>query len=125
MPEPDWDSYANFSRWEFECRCGCGRAEMDATFLFWLQEIRTEFDHPMTISSGFRCPDSDTTAARHRTGEGSDIVIAAPWAKVLLKLALGADVLGLGIRQHGTWNKRILHLDRIEGRESLWTYDSE
>lgn len=119
----DWDENPNFSEHEFMCRCGCGRAEMDPDFMSWLQSIRTEVGQPFIISSGFRCLESDTSAARHRTGKAVDIVISNPWASIIMDLAIERGVDGKGMRQHGLRDKRFIHLDRT-GRSAFWTYEA-
>jgi hypothetical protein len=45
---------SHFTDAELACKCGCGMG-LDRNFRKLLEEIRTEFGRPMTISSGARC----------------------------------------------------------------------
>ena len=50
------DLSKNFSRREFECRCGCGFDTVDAALLKILQEdIRDYYNAKVTLISGCRC----------------------------------------------------------------------
>ena len=50
------DLTANFSRWEMECRCGCGLCNMQEEFMERLQAMRLYYGAPMPINSAARCP---------------------------------------------------------------------
>ena len=120
----DWDKYPNFTRDEFVCRCGCDKVDMDTDFMEWLQFLRTELDHPMTISSGFRCSAHNqavggTENGPHTTGKAADIAIDGVWADALLELAIKHGARGKGIKQHG--DGRFLHLDLLT-RKATWSY---
>ena len=128
----DWSRYPNFSRAEFLCRCGCGRADMDPNFMTWLQGLRDVFKRPMIVSSGFRCPEynarvsSTGTDGPHTTGKAVDIAVAGAAAFYLLSLAIMRGVQGVGPKQHGPWGARFIHLDMLADgdhpRPRLWTY---
>ena len=50
------DLSKNFSRSEFECRCGCGMRVIDAELVKVLEEVREAFGGKrITITSGNRC----------------------------------------------------------------------
>lgn len=123
----DWN-FENFSEKEFACKC-CGEAPMDEAFVSALQDLRTSYNRPLTISSGYRCPahnqavSSTGAAGPHTTGKAADVVIAGADAIELLKLALDR-FNGIGVNQRGAWEKRFIHLDLIEGsnRPAIWTY---
>lgn len=42
---------------EYECRCGCGKADLSEKLLLLLDRIREAIDRPLTITSGLRCRD--------------------------------------------------------------------
>ena len=70
----------HFSRSEFECQCGCGGNTVDVELLRVLEDVRTYFDKPIVINSGFRC-DSHNTAvggsklSQHTRGKAADFRI--------------------------------------------------
>ena len=49
------DLSANFSEWEFRCKCGCGEVVVTPGFLKRLQDARSIADVPFNINSGYRC----------------------------------------------------------------------
>ena len=128
MPEPKWDVYPNFGRDEFVCKCGCGRADMDPLFVSKLQSIRTDTGLPMTITSGYRCPEHNQMVSSsgkdgpHTTGKAADISCRGETALAFLKAALEHRFQGIGVQQKG--GGRFIHLDMVQrpyGR-ALWSY---
>ena len=71
-------SLQHFALAEFECRCGCGRAEMNATFLAQLDTLRSIYGKPLTVTSGYRCPSYNAKVSStgmtgpHTTGKAAD-----------------------------------------------------
>ena len=123
----DWSDYANFSEAEFVCRCGCGRADMEPTFMFRLQRIRDAYRIPMIVSSGFRCIDHDRRvrgAGVHPTGRAGDFQVSGRDCFKLLDLAISKGMTGIGLKQHGPHDARFMHLDDTSGvtRPWVWTY---
>ena len=51
------DLSKNFSRSEFECRCGCGMDNINPELIEVLQDLRDWWKRPITINSGCRCYD--------------------------------------------------------------------
>jgi hypothetical protein len=47
-----FEQYPNFSESEFQCRCGCGAADMQPAFMQALQDVRSDFGKPMPVTSG-------------------------------------------------------------------------
>lgn len=113
---------------EFECRCGCGRAEMNPIFLGALDKLRERFGKPMVVTSGYRCPSYNSKVSTtgphgpHTTGKAADIAVERGDAYQLLKLAMEDGFTGIGVKQHG--GGRFLHLDLITDppRPNLWSY---
>ncbi len=131
----DWKFFPNFTESEFACLCGCGLADMDLLFMERLQRVRTALDAGMVITSGFRCPEYNAriggAAGVHPSGHASDIAIAGERVFHLQFLAFKAGMQGIGLRQHGPWNKRFVHLDDLTDlvdasgepvRPRIWTY---
>ena len=72
----------HFSRAEFACKCGCGWDTVDHELLEKLEVLRGRFDRPITINSGCRCRDynsspaiGSTDSSQHVLGRAVDIVI--------------------------------------------------
>ena len=128
----NWNDYPNFSEDEFRCRC-CGKANMDPILMDRLQAMRTELGFPFRISSGFRCPDYNakisTTGRRgpHTTGHAADIQISGNHARLIAGTSDRFGFTGLGMKQHGPYEKRFIHLDDLspvqhKPRPHTWTY---
>jgi len=131
----EWNPSAtpNFTPDELACKCGCGRADMDATFMRKLQMVRDEFG-PMQISSGFRCPEYNAKVSGtgedgpHTTGKAADIRCSGHAAHRLLAIASKNLFPGIGISQKGAHGSRFIHLDQLEPGEAkgarpwVWTY---
>ena len=123
----DWSHYPNFTADEMRCSCGCGRADMDPDFMAALQTVRVVYGRPMRITSGFRCEDYDKRiggAGVHPSGKASDIAVAGESVYDLLHTAIGVNMRGIGLKQHGPHASRFMHLDITTGpmRPRIWTY---
>tara|TARA_R110000772_G_scaffold129472_2_gene237589 strand:- start:1266 stop:1616 length:351 start_codon:yes stop_codon:yes gene_type:complete len=76
------DLSKNFSRSEFECRCGCGFDDVSLELVELLQEIRDEIKEPISINSACRCKDwneqvGGAKRSQHLLGTAADIVVRA------------------------------------------------
>ena len=114
----NWDSYKNFSEWEFFCGCGCERQQMDSRFIALLQSIRDNIHTPMRISSGYRCPRYNrmlggTEDGPHTTGKAADILMYGDDAYELIESAMEHYVHGIGVHQKDAHDKRFVHLDMM------------
>ena len=75
------DLTANFSRSEFECRCGCGLCIADFALVALLQELRTYYDRTIFIDSATRCEQHNADAgggvtSQHLLGLAADIRVS-------------------------------------------------
>ena len=130
MTEPNWDKYEHFSRSEFVCHCGCGRADMDEGYMQMLSALRDAYKKPTVVSSGFRCPEHNKKVSTtgedgpHTTGKAADVLINGAEAFSLMKLSFLWGFSGVGLKQHGDFAKRFIHLDTLTGdtRPRVWTY---
>ena len=50
-------SYEYFSSKELQCKCGCGKQEMNEAFMTKIVEGRRESSFPWTVTSAYRCPE--------------------------------------------------------------------
>lgn len=70
----------HFSRHEFACKCGCGGDTVDYGVLCILEKVRTHFDRPINVSSGFRCTRYNKSVgggktSMHLFGRAADIQV--------------------------------------------------
>lgn len=70
----------HFSRSEFACNCGCGFDTVDTATLDILEQVRTHFAVPVTITSGCRCPNYNAsvggaTKSQHILARAADIQV--------------------------------------------------
>ena len=123
----DWSRYPNFSRDEFACS-HCNEEDMDSDFMDALQELRTKYGKPMTITSGYRCPAHPIEARKskpgsHASGCAADIGCSRAAAVEILRLALNGPFTGFGVQQKGSG--RFLHLDNLttnRAGQTIWSY---
>ena len=108
----NWDLYPNFSKEEFDCK-HTGKNKMRPEFLDILQQIRTAYNAPLKISSGYRDPSHPVEAGKDKAGEHTygvavDIAISgAAWLDLVV-VAYGHGVRRIGVKQRG--NGRFIHL---------------
>jgi len=118
-----------FSYDELKCKCGCGKCEMNESFMERLDELRTLCGHPIYLSSAYRCPEHNSEVggvddSPHPEGIGVDITINGGMAWHLLDYATEIGFTGIGIKQHGKHKKRFIHIDdKPNGtRPWVWSY---
>ncbi len=118
-----WRDYPNFSEVEFRCR-HCGVQKMKPEFMGRLQALRDVYKRPMSITSGYRCPDHPIEKAKpepgmHSTGLACDVGVQGADAHELLRLAMHLGFTGIGVQQKGTG--RFIHLD-LRLVPAIWSY---
>lgn len=119
----------NFSRYEFDCPCGCGTQMVDPELAEKLQRIRDVVGKKIKITSGYRCLKRNQDAgggtnSRHRYG------MAADWRledRSLNPVALGilaveAGFGGVGIYWYG--NYAFVHAD-TRNAKATWLCDAK
>ena len=94
----------HFRRQEFTCN-HCGKLPQDppAKLLEWLEAVRTHFNAPTVIRSGYRCPTHNANVggarnSRHVIGDAADIAVSGVQAHkvhAFLKRLIG-NTGGLG-----------------------------
>lgn len=116
----------NFHPDELACKCGrCDSLhDMQNDFMVKLQAIRAEFG-PMTVTSGFRCPEHPVEKRKkrpgsHAQGTAADIAVTNTTRRYeLIRLALKHGILGIGIATG------FVHLDsghKHAARPAAWKY---
>lgn len=120
----------NFSKSEFECRCGC---EMPKEVLNnvqklanQLQIIRNKVNVPITINSAYRCPKHNSIiggakSSQHLQGKASDIVIEGysndDVADLIEELIASGDILQGGLGRYNSFT----HYD-IRKTKARWDF---
>ncbi len=126
----DWSDYPHFTEAEFRCKgknCCGGQADMKPDFLMALERVRSAFGRPMIVTSGYRCPEHDQYvggAGVHPQGQAADFWLSGEPVYHLLGIAYAMDIKGIGLKQHGAFSGRMIHLDTMGGRTRprVWTY---
>ena len=118
------DLSRNFSRSEFECKCGCGEAEVSPFLIEVLQRLRDVLGVKITVTSGRRCAAHNAAVggaknSQHLQGLAADIRAEGWTAKDLLrvlKILVRANALYVGYAYVVTEN--VIHID-VRQPESL------
>lgn len=125
--------WPHFSRAEMQCKCGCGRADMDPDFMDLLEDLRTRFNKPLVVTSAYRCPKHNSAVSStgekgpHTTGKAVDINVHGADAVRLVKLWLSMGLTRFGMNQKGALSGRFVHLDTLKVADGFpeittWTY---
>lgn len=118
----------NFNSTEFECSCGtCDGQRINMELVYKLQEIRSELDVPLKVTSGYRCQwyqnqlrEQGYSAAKksqHVLGNAADVSIRKDRFAEFLQLALN-HFFCVGIGTKSPW----LHLDTRNIKKKVWFY---
>jgi uncharacterized protein YcbK (DUF882 family) len=129
----DW-SWANFTPREMACK-GTGRLVVETEFLDRLQMLRTMFDRPLIVNSGYRTPEYNVKVSKtwldgpHTTARAVDVRVYGSHAAELIALAQGLGFTGIGVSQGAStpFAQRFLHLDDLpvggrHPRPWIWSY---
>ena len=128
MDEINWNDYQNFSKSEFDCKYS-GDNEMTKEFMDVLQRIRTLYNKPITITSGYRSLQHPIELAKasigaHAYGVACDIAVRGEDAMLLFTIAYNEGIRRIGLDQKGS--SRFMHLDIADKHlgfpRSIWTY---
>ena len=114
----------NFKVGEFACKCGkCSTIKIDSQLVAFVQQIRTHFGQPVTITSGYRCKTHNknvggTSGSKHLTGEAADIVVKNVAPAEVAKYAETLGVLGIGLYETAK-DGYFVHID-TRTKKSFW-----
>ena len=115
------DLSKNFSRSEFKCKCSrCEDAVVDVELLNVLQELRDEFEAPIKITSGNRCPLYNKSIggaenSKHISGIAVDVQIKGYLAEEVYKYLDERYASKYGIGRYANW----VHID-IRPNKARW-----
>lgn len=124
MSDSGWQ-YFNLD--ELQCKCGCGKALMDKSFMQTIVAMRRELGFPFVVASAYRCPEYDKKiggAGPHTTGKAMDIRVSGHQAHALIGSAMRFGIKGIGVSQKGPHGSRFIHLDTVDTgpRPWIWSY---
>lgn len=116
---------ANFTTSEFDCKCGryCHTTQIDEKLVEYLQQIRTHFNQPIFITSGYRCPTHNANVggasnSYHRKGQACDFYVNGVSPAEVCKYAESIGIKGIGIYDNFT------HIDTRDYK-SFWKGHSQ
>lgn len=126
----DWSGVRYFKPEEFACH-HCGDNRVQIALVEKLDELRHLYGKPLTITSGYRCPEHNqrvsTTGPNgpHTSGLAADLGVSGREAVAVLRFAMALGFTGIGVQQKG--NGRFIHLDLIPDsfdhkRPWIWSY---
>lgn len=129
MSNINWSDYEPlFYKHEFDCQ-ETGENEMTLEFMNRLYALRSEYDKPMVITSGYRSPDHSIERDKpkrgeHTYGNACDVAVYGENAYNLIKLAMKHGFTRIGIKQRGDYSKRFIHLglDKSFPNPTIWSY---
>lgn len=106
---------------EFQCS-ETGENQIDADFVYKLDELREACDFPFVVNSGYRSPDHSVEKAKkapgtHAKGIAADIKVSGGAQRMLVVAkALELGFTGIGVA------KTFVHVDTRQGQKVLWVY---
>ena len=118
------DLSKHFSRWEVECKCGCGLMNIDPELLRFLDLLREELGRPLSISSASRCPthnikEGGKKNSAHLKGLAADLKVNGSRERFQVISAVSAcGITRIGIA------KTFIHIDidTSKPQEVIWLY---
>ena len=112
------DMTKNFSRSEFACKCGCGKADIDPRVVNMAQVIRDAMGQPIHINSGCRCEKRNAAVggvanSNHTKGLAADLSCAAGGLALWLCVINLRDKGKLPDLSYAIWytKKNFVHID--------------
>lgn len=129
-----WNYFSYETDPMLKCPCGqCDGGSMDDSFMRRLDALRGHLGFPLVVTSGYRCPDYNARISStgyngpHTTGQAVDLNVYGSNALHLIAEAYDRGFKGIGIKQHGPWKGRFVHLDALpeavgRPRPWCWTY---
>jgi uncharacterized protein YcbK (DUF882 family) len=117
---------SHFSHTELQCKCGCGKASMNQQFMEKLEELRVDYGRPMTISSGYRCPDHNRRVggvpdSAHTSGCAVDITFRSGHELfMIIKALINGGFVRVGI----DFARKFVHVDADPSKPAqvMWGY---
>lgn len=115
----------NFTVKEFCCKGSgcCAAAQIDDKLVKFLQDIRSHFNAPVTINSGYRCATHNkrvggASGSLHAKGQAADISVKGIAPAEVAKYAESIGVLGIGLYETDK-DGYFVHID-TRTNKSFW-----
>ena len=132
---------AHFYSTEFDCHGNgcCSQTIVNERLIELVEQIRTHFNAPVTITSPYRCPTHNSRpsvggapGSRHTKGDAADIVVKGVTPRKVAQYAESIGILGIGLYETAK-DGYFVHIDtrdyksfwygqREEGRTTFGTY---
>jgi len=117
---------------EFACH-GDGSLLVVPDFLDVTEELRKRCGFPFRFTSFYRSPDHNDDVSStgrdgpHVSGRAFDVALAGTHVVRLVAVALDLGFTGIGLKQHGPYASRFIHLDNLTTEKNrvrplIWTY---
>lgn len=116
---------AHFNSTEFDCHGSgcCTQTIVNEKLIEYLEQIRTHFNAPITITSPYRCPTHNARSggavgSRHSKGDAADIVVKGIAPRKVAQYAESIGILGVGLYETGS-DGYFVHIDTRDYK-SFW-----
>ena len=112
---------SNFLQSEFDCKCSCGETTANVALRIILEDIRTHFSAPVSITSAKRCATHNSEVggvidSRHVFGEAADIQVKGVKPEVVydyINASVYGEFVGMGLYPS------FIHVD-VRGYAARW-----
>jgi len=121
-----------FSENELKCKCGqCefGQHDIDPFFMSKLIDLRMDAGFPFKVYSAYRCPywDAQVGGKGPHLGHAIDLGVYGHQANYIVSRAKHFGFTGVGVKQHGPYKSRFIHLDDLHDSKThrrpwIWSY---
>lgn len=116
----------NFYRWEFACKCGCGRDTVDAELIKVLEHVRQHYDVVCRVNSGHRCETHNRAEgggedSQHLYGRAADIVLIGRYPIIVYKFLDKNYPISLGLGLYDDF----VHVDTRTNGPARWNNTTE
>jgi len=112
----NWDLIHNFKKDEFDCKCNCGKNNIDDELITMLNEARILADVSFVVNSACRCDEHNhnvggSKTSSHPKGFAVDIKVTSSINRMKILTAL----LKVGFKRIGIY-KNFIHVDNDKSK---------
>ena len=129
VPLYDYSKWPNFSKEELVCshtHLENPHIKKFERLMCLVQALRSWHCVPFTVTSAYRHITHPSEAKKLHPGQHTiaaiDIQVPPEIAHLVVAQAFEAGCTGIGIKMHGPYNERFIHLDFREGPARVWSY---
>ena len=120
----------HFDSTEFDCHGSgcCSRTIINEKLIEYLEQIRSHFNSPITITSPYRCQIHNSrvggaVGSRHSKGDACDIVVKNVAPRTVAQYAESIGILGIGLYETSS-DGHFVHIDARDYK-SFWYGQNE